>query len=73
MKKVLPMILLICFLVGFVLGENDQAVQQSIKSILEIQERAWNKGDIDGFMAHYWKSNQLIFQSGKERIFGWKN
>lgn len=34
-----------------------------IRAALDAQVRAWNAGDIDGFMSHYWKSDELTFVS----------
>ena len=38
------------------LGTEEEAVKQELRSILEKQKMAWNEGDIEGFMAGYWKS-----------------
>jgi len=34
-----------------------------IRAVLNAQVQAWNAGDIDGFMSHYWKSDDLTFVS----------
>ncbi len=34
-----------------------------IRAVLDAQVQAWNAGDIDAFMAHYWKSDELTFVS----------
>ena len=44
-----------------------------IKAVLEAQKAAWNRADIEGFMATYWNSDSLTFQSGKVRTHGWAN
>lgn len=40
--------------------------EKEIRSILDIQTTAWNRGDIDDFMVGYWESDSLMFvgQSG---------
>lgn len=44
---------------------NPETVE--IKAVLEAQVDAWNRGDIDAFMEHYWKSDELTFASiGRE-------
>ena|SRR5689334_1361567 len=45
---------------------------ESIRKLLQTQTEAWNKGDIEGFMQTYWKSDSLLFigKSGVNR--GWK-
>ncbi len=43
-----------------------------ICAVLAKQTQAWNRGDIEGFMEGYWKSNQLIFTSGGKIRRGWQ-
>ena len=43
-----------------------------IESVLMKQQDAWNKGDIDGYMAGYWKSDSLLFTSGGNIQRGWQ-
>jgi len=42
-----------------------------ILRILQLQKEAWNRGDLQGYMAYYWKSAELTFQSGASRVRGW--
>ncbi|MBI3860903.1 MAG: carbohydrate-binding family 9-like protein, partial [Planctomycetia bacterium] len=42
----------------------DDELTDTIEGILSQQAGAWNSGDIDGFMKHYWKSDELTFSSG---------
>ena len=42
-----------------------------LKSVLVEQADAWNRGDIDEFMKHYWKSDRLTFSSGGKTTRGW--
>ena len=37
-----------------------------------IQQKAWNTGDIKGFMAYYWKSDSLKFIGSKGITYGWQ-
>ena len=48
------------------------AVQKSIEATLQEQVKAWNKGDIPGFMEAYWKSESLAFSSGGQTTRGWQ-
>jgi beta-aspartyl-peptidase (threonine type) len=50
---------------------TDQAIA-SIRAVLESQEAAWNKGDLDAFLAGYWNSPRVVFQSGGNRYDGWE-
>src|SRR5262245_25939375 len=43
-----------------------------IEAVLTKQAAAWNRGDIESFMEHYWKSEQLTFSSGGETTRGWQ-
>lgn len=45
--------------------------QERIREVLDAQVSAWNKGDLDGFMAGYWHDEQLTFISGDRITQGW--
>lgn len=44
----------------------------AFEQILTEQAAAWNRGDIDGFMAHYWRSPKLTFSAGGTTETGWE-
>ena len=44
-----------------------------VESILKVQSESWNKGDIDGFMQTYWKSDNLQFIGSQGVTYGWQN
>ena len=44
-----------------------------LQSVLKQQADAWNRGDIDAFMQHYWKSDELTFSSGGQTTRGWQS
>ena len=46
--------------------------EEEIRVVLDAQVAAWNKGDLDGYMAGYWKSDELKFYSGGTITKGWK-
>src|ERR1041385_3524060 len=70
MKNLLLALLLTIVSVGFVAAQsNDEAV---IRKILDEQTAAWNRGDIDGFMSGYWKSDKLEFVGGATVTRGWQ-
>ena len=52
-------------------GEGE-AVDALLKKIIHKQQAAWNRGDIDGFMQAYWKSDKLTFSSRGETRRGWE-
>jgi ketosteroid isomerase-like protein len=37
--------------------------EADLKSVLTTQSAAWNRGDLDGFLAPYWHSEELSFFS----------
>ena len=51
--------------------EETDAAKKAIQKVLDDQDAAWNKGDLEGFMAGYWKSDELTFFSGKDVTKGW--
>ncbi|MCA8904418.1 MAG: nuclear transport factor 2 family protein [Hyphomonas sp.] len=50
---------------------DDAAEMAAITGLLEAQDAAWNRGDIDAFMDGYWKSPLLRFASGGKVTRGW--
>lgn len=48
------------------------AAAKAVRQVLDDQVTAWNKGDLKGFMASYWRSPDLTFFSGKEKTRGWQ-
>jgi len=54
-----------------ILAQTDKASAE-IRKVMDDQSTSWNKGDIDGFMAGYWKSEKLTFISGTDVTRGWQ-
>jgi len=50
-------------------AETD-SIRDMIGTILIDQEDAWNRGDLDAFMEHYWQSDALTFSSGGKTTRG---
>jgi beta-aspartyl-peptidase (threonine type) len=48
------------------------AADKAVRQVINDQQTAWNKGDLEGFMAGYWKSPDLTFYSGKDKTRGWQ-
>jgi beta-aspartyl-peptidase (threonine type) len=36
---------------------------EDVRAVWTTQVEAWNRGDLDAFMAGYWKSSDLVFFS----------
>lgn len=70
MKKLLLAALL--FLSG-IFTVRAQGNRNAILKVLENQRIAWNRGDIEGFMRGYWKSDSLMFVGKTAPVYGWQN
>jgi len=46
--------------------------ESAVRRVLDDQAAAWNRGDLEGFMAGYWKSDRLSFYSGNTVTKGWQ-
>ena len=46
-------------------------VAAAVRAVLDTQVEAWNRGDLEGFMAGYWRSPDLVFCSGATVTRGW--
>jgi beta-aspartyl-peptidase (threonine type) len=42
-----------------------------VRALLDAQVSAWNRGDLEVFMAGYWRSPELVFCSGATVTKGW--
>jgi len=48
------------------------APETEIRALLQAQSAAWNRGDLEGFMDAYERSDTLRFASGGNITYGWK-
>jgi ketosteroid isomerase-like protein len=46
--------------------------KQAIANLMYTQEKAWNRGDVEGFMQGYWKSDSLVFVGKAGPDYGWQ-
>jgi uncharacterized protein (TIGR02246 family) len=53
-------------------GEVPDAGQGSVEQVLQMQQDAWNRHDLDAFMAGYWNSAELTFFSAGQEQQGWQ-
>jgi ketosteroid isomerase-like protein len=65
--NMIPMIAILSLAAGT--PEKERA---AVQQVLDDQTTAWNKGDLEGFMAGYWKSDKLSFFSGDKKTAGWQ-
>jgi len=75
MKRIILLAALLISIVAFSQSKPAHPVggdEIIIRKILDDQAKAWNRGDIEGFMQGYWKNDSLLFigKSGINR--GWQ-
>jgi len=46
--------------------------RSEVEHVLRLQQEAWNRHDLEGFMAGYWNSPELTFFSGATETKGWQ-
>jgi beta-aspartyl-peptidase (threonine type) len=66
----------LCGIFLFAIGRSYErgstaADEKAIKAVLAEQVAAWNRGDLEGFMDGYWKSDELVFTAGDKVERGW--
>ena len=44
----------------------------AIRNLLHTQTTSWNRGDVEGFMQTYWKSDSLMFIGKSGVVWGWQ-
>jgi hypothetical protein len=52
-------------------GDTEDA-RVEIERLMKKQEAAWNRGDIDAFMASYWQNDSLVFIGKRGLTYGWQ-
>ncbi len=69
----------VLFFLALVPGAHAQVVKavltsevESIKKVLNDQKECWNRQDIEGFMAGYWRSEKMTFSGGGKIARGWQ-
>jgi uncharacterized protein (TIGR02246 family) len=53
-------------------GQRDAKAAASIRAVLDAQVAAWNRGDIEGYMDGYARSDSTVFVSGDDVTRGWQ-
>lgn len=69
MKQLLLVTLLFSCSSIFAQSKNEKAILR----VLEEQNMAWNRGDVEGFMKGYWESDSLMFVGKSGVTYGWAN
>lgn len=71
MKK-LVLLFFVCLSSGVFAQKGSKEVIAYISDAMLEQEASWNKGDLNGFMKHYWNSDSLRFIGKSGVNMGWK-
>jgi len=71
MKKLFLLFLTLLLSVSFLFAQSPD--ETTIRSEIEKQRLAWNRGDLEGFMNGYWQSDSLMFIGKSGVTYGWKN
>ena len=50
----------------------NQDTRAAVEQVLHSQQEAWNRHDLEAFMAGYWNSPELTFFSGAQETSGWQ-
>jgi hypothetical protein len=67
MKQFAFLLSLAISIIGY--GQSNDEI--AIRKLLSEQQACWNRGDIDGFMKGYWKSDSLTFTGKSGVTYGW--
>lgn len=72
----IPILLSLTAMLAMILASSLYPAAQESKSAVEqvllTQQDAWNRHDLDAFMAGYWNSPDLTFFSGDKEQHGWQ-
>lgn len=53
-------------------ASSQSGEEKAIRQLLAVQTENWNRGDIEGFMQTYWKSDSMMFIGKNGVTFGWQ-
>ncbi len=75
MMKLILISILTILAASAVFAQSDRQkakISAEIEKVMDDQSKAWNRGDIEAFMAGYWRSDDLVFISGDNITRGWQ-
>lgn len=62
----------LCVTATSALAASPTESETQIRAVMQAQQEAWNRGDIDAFMKGYSRSDTITFVSGDEVTRGWQ-
>lgn len=57
---------------GVAQDKRDAKAEAAIRAVMDAQAAAWNRGDIEGYMDGYARSDDIVFVSGDSVTRGWQ-
>src|SRR5262245_54932613 len=65
-----------CLMLGSIVLSAQSKASRDEKAVIQLmdeQNKAWNRGDLEGFMKGYWESDSLMFVGKSGVTYGYKN
>jgi uncharacterized protein (TIGR02246 family) len=53
-------------------NKRHERIIAAVRAVLDAQVAAWNRGEVEGYMAGYWRSGKTVFISGDTVTHGWQ-
>jgi uncharacterized protein (TIGR02246 family) len=72
LRKVSAILAMVCLGLVTVASAKEDKKAAAVRAVLEAQVAAWNRGDIEGFMEGYRRSEETVFISGDSVTRGWQ-
>lgn len=74
MRRCLAVGFAVVWLAAAVVAADKSAdiAKTAVEQVLRTQQDAWNRHDLEAFMAGYWNSPELTFFSGARETSGWR-
>jgi ketosteroid isomerase-like protein len=70
MKKILWVLIVFPFLLGFTIKGNDDQIKKEIENNLNKMVEYWNSGELDKYISFYANTEDITMQSSKTRFYG---
>jgi ketosteroid isomerase-like protein len=69
----MPKLMLLICLGLSIAAMGQESAEPQIRKLMEVQQNAWNRGDVTAFMQGYWNSDSLLFIGSKGVTYGYNN
>jgi uncharacterized protein (TIGR02246 family) len=73
MRSLILLVGVLALLAVSITGQDaGESARSAIRKVIEDQQAAWNRHDLEAFMSGYWNSPELTFFSGAHESKGWQ-